>query len=217
MYAVAILSVGAIAITKAAMLFFHLRITPHRSQRITCYALVALCTVWAVVVMTLVGTRCGNHTPETLYAKYCENYVSKSDSDNMAYALIAFEGKSMDRRRRHGLVFGSHHIRHTSVDSLGRQHSTKLQGSNPRRLRLASADPSRRSLSSIYLRPVGHHRTAFRTGASCPTFCLVKRRDQLRYHGSDHPNPRKLLQIDQHTLGSHGWPRCSAIRSGVAL
>jgi hypothetical protein len=76
MYAVAILSVCSIAMSKAAMLFFHLRITPQRSQRLTCYALVAVCVIWMIVAMTLVGTRCGNHHPWKLYGRTCENFVS---------------------------------------------------------------------------------------------------------------------------------------------
>ena len=77
MYAVAILSVCTIALSKAAMLFFHLRITPQRSQRIACYGLVGLCGTWMVVAMTLIGTRCGNHTPWALYGKTCHNFVSR--------------------------------------------------------------------------------------------------------------------------------------------
>lgn len=77
MYAVAILSMCTIALSKAAMLFFHLRITPQRSQRIACYALVGLCGTWMVVAMALIGTRCGNHTPWILYGRTCHNFVSR--------------------------------------------------------------------------------------------------------------------------------------------
>jgi hypothetical protein len=76
MYTVAILSVCSIAMSKAAMLFFHLRITPQRSQRLTCYALVAVCVIWMIVAITLVGTRCGNHHPWKLYGRTCDNFVS---------------------------------------------------------------------------------------------------------------------------------------------
>jgi hypothetical protein len=78
MYAVAILSVCTIALSKAAMLFFHLRITPQRSQRIACYALVGLCGIWMLVTMALIGTRCGNHIPWVLYGRTCHNFVSRN-------------------------------------------------------------------------------------------------------------------------------------------
>jgi hypothetical protein len=79
MYAVAVISLCANAISKAAMLFFHLRITPRRAQRITCYVLVGICGLWMVVVMALTGTRCENKTPWALYGRTCHTFVSRKD------------------------------------------------------------------------------------------------------------------------------------------
>lgn len=75
MFAVSMLSICAIAASKAAMLLFHLRITPHRTQRSACYALVVLCALWMIVVTALIGTRCGNHEPQRLYGRTCHNFV----------------------------------------------------------------------------------------------------------------------------------------------
>jgi len=77
MYAVAVISLCAIAISKAAMLFFHLRITPRRSQRIACYVLAGICGLWVIVVVVLTGTRCGGKTPWILYGRTCHTFVSR--------------------------------------------------------------------------------------------------------------------------------------------
>lgn len=76
MYGVAMLSLCANAVSKAAMLFFHLRITPLRPQRNACYIMVGVCAVWMIVVVTLVGTRCGNSNPWMLHGRKCHNFVS---------------------------------------------------------------------------------------------------------------------------------------------
>jgi hypothetical protein len=85
MYAVAVISLCANAISKAAMLFFHLRITPRRAHRITCYTLAGICALWMVVVMALTGTRCENKTPWALYGRTCHTFVSRKDRERQAY------------------------------------------------------------------------------------------------------------------------------------
>jgi hypothetical protein len=77
MYAVAVISLCANAISKAAMLFFHLRITPRRAQRMTCYVLAGICGLWMAVVMALTGTRCENKQPWALYGRTCHTFVSR--------------------------------------------------------------------------------------------------------------------------------------------
>lgn len=75
MYGVTMLSLCANAVSKAAILFFHLRITPLRPQRAACYAMVGVCAVWMVVVVALIATRCGNSHPWMLHGRHCYNYV----------------------------------------------------------------------------------------------------------------------------------------------
>ena len=79
MYAVAVISLCEIAFSKAAILFFHLRITPRRPQRIACYILAGVCGLWIIIVATLIGTRCGKRTPCILYGRTYHSFVSRRD------------------------------------------------------------------------------------------------------------------------------------------
>ncbi|KAM0716554.1 hypothetical protein Q7P37_007999 [Cladosporium fusiforme] len=77
MYAVSMLSLCANAMSKASMLFFHLRITPLRSQRTVCYVMVGVCMAWMAIAVTLVGTRCGNIHPWMLHGRKCNDYSNR--------------------------------------------------------------------------------------------------------------------------------------------
>lgn len=120
MYAIAIVSLCAIAVSKAAMLFFHLRITPRRSQRITCYVLAGICGLWMVVVMALAGTRCGDKTPWLLYGRTCHTLVSRRERERLTYiADVSFlQVGAVDCYRHHRLHPGARHLRSPLLDPL---------------------------------------------------------------------------------------------------
>lgn len=63
-------------LSKACMLLFHLRITPHRVQRVTCYALIGVCALWTIAAMVAVGFRCGADQSYLLAGSNCFQFVS---------------------------------------------------------------------------------------------------------------------------------------------
>lgn len=80
-YAVELLCLLAIGFSKVAMLCFFLRITPQRTQRLACYALVATSAAWTIAVVATAATRCDNANAHELLGKACDDYVRVSKHD----------------------------------------------------------------------------------------------------------------------------------------
>lgn len=77
-YTAELLCLVAIGFSKVAMLCFFLRITPQRTQRLLCYALVATCAAWTIAVVATAATRCRNDNAHELLGEDCDDYVSIS-------------------------------------------------------------------------------------------------------------------------------------------
>ena len=165
MYAVAVISLCAIAISKAAMLFFHLRITPRRAQRITCYVLAGICGLWMIVVMALIGTRCGNKTPWVLYGRTCHTYVSCRVHERQSHvADVEFlQVGTLDWHRHHRLTPRAGDLRGSRLDTLPHPYATQLQEHDPDRLCLATPGHDIRRHPRLYRRHLGCDNSRIRT------------------------------------------------------
>jgi hypothetical protein len=179
MYAVAVISLCAIAISKAAMLFFHLRITPRRAQRVTCYVLAGICALWMVVVMVSIGTRCGNKTPWVLYSRTCHAFVSRKDHKMRSPVadIQSLQVGTMDRHRHHRLNPRASDLRDSRLDTLPHPHTTQLQEHDPCRLCFAAYGHNIRRHPRLHRSPLGYNNPSVRTGRSSVAISLAKRRD----------------------------------------
>jgi hypothetical protein len=207
MYAVAVISLCAIAISKSAMLFFHLRITPLRAQRITCYVLAGVFGLWMVVVMALVGTRCGNKTPWALYGRTCHTYVSRrvhqtqthvADTDPLPVGTV-------DWHRHHRLHPRASDLRGPRLDSLPHSYTTQLQEHDPDCLCLATPGRNLRRHPRLYHYQLGHDNSSIRPRRSSFAIPLAEHRDKLCHHGRHFSHSRPLRQVSQHEMGRFGW------------
>jgi len=72
---VELLCLIAIGFSKIAMVCFFLRITPQRTQRLVCYALVTACAAWTIAVVAAAATRCDDVNPLEILGRSCDDYV----------------------------------------------------------------------------------------------------------------------------------------------
>jgi len=161
MYAVAIISLCAIAISKADMLFFHLRITPRRSQRIACYILAGICGLWMLVVMVVIGTRCGNKTPWVLYGRTCHTFVGATTHIRRPHNanIRSLKVGTVDWHCHHRLNPRAIYLRGPRLDTVSHPHTTQLQEHDLDRIRLATLTPDLCRHPCLYRSKVDHDNT----------------------------------------------------------